>query len=555
MRKETLALRPSTSAPRGKNISLEQHYAGLMRASPAFIIAGCEASESIVDLFSEESVYEENQAGPEKPTVVGPEELTVVGPRTGPTLEAPAVAGGGVKGKGKVLQWKFVCARQTNATNACMVGVRESWGEEINCLYQEEILHGDYRDGTKKLKPSRSAVFIAGVKLRHKVAILPQEVVVMVLHFHCVCAKGEKGFRAEHDKLLLKIPDLFKQYKVNIFITDANMAMLQVVHTVRSRGLYIDVAAWLPWKTEEGRRGMDSMFMAFIDAPGEHTPVSKGWENAWEIGHRMKILPTGVECLDGTKYSGCGQLNASYRLPHGMNFEQAFATFIKPSIDPESDEMQEHVRSCGRSAELRNLNKHDAGKYKGGHFRTRELRSSWLKTCYLKASAVADAGQLAHGIHYPLFVLGKMPCDRGEAGKKNRSNKALYGGAVGWKAEMDRRVELGGSADSSTSTWGKTGKVGTWGSPSRGWNAASAVTDNASNWSSLKNRAMQAPAVADNASDWSTWKDRVMQAPAVADTGYPPVTTRGRASNDTLQDHGFFANPGESWQAEIEWAE
>ena len=137
MRKETLALGPSTSAPRGKNIFLEEHYAALMRGCPAFIIAGCEASESIVDLLSEDSVYEEDQAGPEKPTVVGPEELTVVGPRTGPTLEAPAVAGGGVNGKGKVLQWKFVCARQTNATNACMVGVRESWGEEIHCIYQE----------------------------------------------------------------------------------------------------------------------------------------------------------------------------------------------------------------------------------------------------------------------------------------------------------------------------------------------------------------------------------------------------------------------------------
>ena len=98
-------MRPSTSTPRGKNIFLEQHYAALMRGCPAFIIAGCEASESIVDLLSEDSVYEEDQAGPEKPTVVGPEELTVVGPRTGPTLEAPAVAGGGVKGKGKVLQW------------------------------------------------------------------------------------------------------------------------------------------------------------------------------------------------------------------------------------------------------------------------------------------------------------------------------------------------------------------------------------------------------------------------------------------------------------------
>jgi hypothetical protein len=276
------------------------------------------------------------------------------------------------------------------------------------------------------------------------------------------------------------------------------------------------------------------------------SPVSKGWENAWEIGHRKKILPTGVECHDGTKNSGCGQLITSYRQPQGMGFEQAFATFIKPSIDPESDAMQEHVRSCGRSAELRNLNKHDADKYKGGHFRTKENRSSWEKTCYLKASAVADAGegygpgQLAHGIHYPLFVLGKMPCDRGAAGKKNRYNKSMYGGSEGWKAEQLRRGQQGVSGDWATSTWSDW-SMSTWGSPSRGWNAASAV--------------------ADNAPDWSSWTGRAMQASAVADAGYPPATTwssgcaRGKgagkgASNDGLQNHAFFADP-----AAIPWAD
>ena len=217
----------------------------------------------------------------------------------------------------------------------------------------KEFYHGEYKDGNKRSKPSRSAVLIAGVKLRRKVAMLPQEVVVLVLHFHCVCAKGDGGLCAERDKLLRKIPELFTQFKVNIFITDANMAMLQVVDAVRSYGLYIDVAAWLPWLTEEGRRGMDSMFMAFIGAPGEHNIERKGWENAWTIGHRMKTLKSGP-CLDGNKYSGCGQLITSYKLSKGMkNFDQAFANFIKPSIDPKNTAMQKYVHRCGRTADLR----------------------------------------------------------------------------------------------------------------------------------------------------------------------------------------------------------
>ena len=122
MRKETLPWGPSTSAPWGKNILVEEHFAELMRGAPAFIIGGCEVSESFAELLSKDSVHEEDQSGqvgqsdqsgPEEPTVVGPEEPTVVGPRTGPTLEAPAVAGGGVKGKGKVIQWK-VRVRQAN---------------------------------------------------------------------------------------------------------------------------------------------------------------------------------------------------------------------------------------------------------------------------------------------------------------------------------------------------------------------------------------------------------------------------------------------------------
>ena len=105
MRKETLARGPSTSAPRGKIILVEEHFAGLLRGGPAFIIGGCDTSESLVELLSKDSVHEEDQSGQVGQVgQSGPEEPAVVGPRTGPTLEEPAVAGGGVKGKRKVIQ-------------------------------------------------------------------------------------------------------------------------------------------------------------------------------------------------------------------------------------------------------------------------------------------------------------------------------------------------------------------------------------------------------------------------------------------------------------------
>ena len=148
-------------------------------------------------------------------------------------------------------------------------------GGKITPILQREFDHGEYKDAWKKLSHSISSVLIVGVKLRHPVAMLPPEIVVMVLHFHYVAAKGAGGLCAARDRMLKEISELIKQNKVNIFITDANMAMLQVVDAVRSSGLLIDVAAWLPWLTEEGQRGMDSMFIAFIGAPGEHKIVTK----------------------------------------------------------------------------------------------------------------------------------------------------------------------------------------------------------------------------------------------------------------------------------------
>ena len=196
---------------------------------------------------------------------------------------------------------------------------------------------------------------------------------------------------------------------------------------------------------------------------------------------------------------------------------------------------------------------------RGGIFRTRERRSDWEKTCALKAEGEDGPSALTNGIHYPLFVLGKMPCDRGVDGLINKAGKKKYGGAEAWKAEQLRRQQHGVSGDWSASTWRATkGWQGqAWDSRSDGWNAPSAV--------------------ADNADPWAKWKGSAMQASAVADAGYPPAATqssgcrsrkgagkgqsRGRrqppslflesppgptrypASDGVLQDHPYFAEP------------
>ena len=54
-------------------------------------------------------------------------------------------------------------------------------GEKITPILQREYDHGEYKDGRKKWSQSISSVLIVGVTLRHAVAMLPPEIVVMVL--------------------------------------------------------------------------------------------------------------------------------------------------------------------------------------------------------------------------------------------------------------------------------------------------------------------------------------------------------------------------------------
>ena len=125
---------------------------------------------------------------------------------------------------------------------------------------------------------------------------------------------------------------------------------------------------------------------------------------------------------------------------------------------------------------------------------------------------------MAHGIHYPLMVLGKMPCNRGVQGKKNRAMKKRYGGSTGWAQEQARQRDSKAdwyAADSYASTW----QPRTWDR-----NAASAVADKKPESASGTGYAMKASAVADDATE-------TLPPPRGLDAGYPRARTSftGRA--------------------------
>ena len=158
---------------------------------------------------------------------------------------------------------------------------------------------------------------------------------------------------------------------------------------------------------------MDSCCIALINAPGHHELWDQDWENAWKFPHGVKEVQRALQLCD---YEGCGKLTTAYKLPRGTTFADAIKEFLKPSIDPKSQEIEEHVRSRGRTAKQRGLNEHDSKAYVTGCLRTRERRSDWDKTC-------VNGDTLPQGIHYPLITMGKMATIRGEAGKFNKNMK------------------------------------------------------------------------------------------------------------------------------------
>jgi len=287
----------------------------------------------------------------------------------------------------------------------------------------------------------------------------------MVLHIHYVVAKNTKGFKRERESLLNQINDLIRAHNVTILMMDANMALFLVIDSLRSRGVHVDVTAWYPWVTIDGHNGCDSCCLALINQPGDHKlktsygDLQRG-DRAW--GGDVQRIDSWVQDNQLKDHAGCGQLLRSYIIPQGEN--DVLQGFLRPSIAPGTEEMDNYVRSCGqfRDRWTRSLPNAD---YKKEYLCTREMR---LKDFHFQ-------GRTINGTHYPLVTMMKMSCTRSEEAIMRRRQKQkqkdgavvtetrnlfeeIYGGAVGGGAAKAAVAETSGGGTAGAAVAAPKGK-------------------------------------------------------------------------------------------------
>ena len=156
------------------NKDLERHLIRWLRQNPGFIIGGSEISQSYKDGLEADEV----PALP--PTVVG---------------STPAVAGS--KDRSQTMEYKYI-VEIMDCDKPCMVAVRARVAETLKTLFEDTYDHGLFKKKSRRgagptWSSSISKVIICKVVLRSQPCILPKDLVVMVLHFHYVTAKGECG--------------------------------------------------------------------------------------------------------------------------------------------------------------------------------------------------------------------------------------------------------------------------------------------------------------------------------------------------------------------------
>ena len=378
----------------GKNTrGLEQHYIRWLRQNPGFILGGSEVSES----YTVGLMAEEVEAQEPPPAVAG--------------STPPAVAG--KKDRSKATEYKYM-VEVMEGDKPCCVAVRTRMAESLHTVFECVYDHGLYKSGKDRYSHSKSRVIICKVVLRRQPCILPKDLVVMVLHFHYVTAKGDKGKKEERKTFLKWIVEKIKEYDVTILMTDANMALLMLFAAVRSSGQYVDTVAWWPWQLADGTRGMDSCCILLINQPGVHKmKYDLNLLEAGDLWANAPVLPGRVvkSCLNGCP--GYGQLLTSY---HTAGKEQlALEAFLTPSLLPGDAALVQLGRSRGRDKDERYLSVHNAMSYTKVDLQCRQMP--------LESDDFKYKGEWPTGGHFPLCFATKMNGRRSEAGYQKKRDK------------------------------------------------------------------------------------------------------------------------------------
>ena len=264
-----------------KGSPLEEHHIDWIRRNPGQILVGSEVSESM-------------EAGIQRTTVEG---------------RKAGKAGDGIEVK---TRYRYLTLRMDLEKTATMIAVRERSATAIRKLFAEHHLHGLYtQNGVRR--ESRSKILVAKIELARPVAFFRKALIVMGLHWHNMCAKRASGFSKPHVDFLVYLYKKIVELEVDVLCADANMGMLALVSTLRSRGVCVDVGAWFPWQLATGERAMDSCTILFINKPGVYElDKSRGSQHSDD---RSGLFCTDLPIVD---LQATTELQARLPVLHGL---------------------------------------------------------------------------------------------------------------------------------------------------------------------------------------------------------------------------------------------
>ena len=317
--------------------------------------------------------------------------------------------------------------------HSILLGVRQGLGTDLKMLFWERRDEGTYRRSGRHNNSrahAYSRCLIARVTLEHSAGALGKSHVVMVNHVHNIIA----NLGARSPKLIEHIAwlaDKIRTYNVQVIMGDYNMSLFHAVQSFRSSGIILDVGAWYPWKSLDGRPMSDSCGIFFVNLPGEY-----------KLYHGLSCLhaegDTGLFYKSSSVVAGQRADIGYDRIEEKAGPGMPLKTYVPKGDDVDNWDMKirAFLTPCAKSAAL--VDQYRKVK-QGNHYRRDDVEPNFLrmKEKRLEQTHWLVEGRNVGGSHFPLCVftnnLGRRSPQRTAERRRaavERKNARRSGGAA-----------------------------------------------------------------------------------------------------------------------------
>ena len=407
-----------------KQKAMLKHTEGVLKRQPAMIIGLAEASKRTEDMLR------------------GPTSAVAVDTYQDPEVDAFFQRDG----------YEYLTLRGREP-KSLLLAVRKRNGCDLELLHWERRFEGTYKARTRGVKRNTNAYsrcLIARITLDNNVGFIGKEHVVLVMHLNNHFANEHLG-KQKLARYWDWLAETIKDFSVKVIMGDFNMSFFRVVPELRSRGVQVDLAAWYPWKTDDGEPMADSCGIFFVDAPGIYELKvnmshlhDRGLEGFFAVAEEKDVGASEDRTIDPydriLKNAGPGQELKTY-LPKG----ESYLDKIRPTLTPSAGSLR---------CTVANMGKHMDAKPAGPKTSAGEARSCiQVREKRLNANIWMLNLENHRGSHFPLCVFTNNVGRRSAEALRHRS-----------RAGNDRRAEKekNAAAAASSNEWAGGASVNAW---------------------------------------------------------------------------------------------